>query len=170
MTTPRRAPAAGAAPAAEPEPCTPVTAAMSNSTGQIVPMDEATCYARLADASVGRVAVTMGAVPAVLPVTFCLVDGRIVFRTGSGGPLLDATDGRVVAFEIDDLPVGPAIGDGPGWWVQVVGWARRVTDDGLQAKACAALPWGWQHDGVDVVVAVEPRMVSGRQMVLAEAD
>lgn len=148
-----------------------VTAAMTTPASQILPMDEAACYALLAEATVGRVAVTMGAVPAVLPVTFCLVDGQIVFRTGSGGPLLDATDGRVVAFEVDDLPTGtePA-GALPGWWVQVVGWAKRVTDDGLQAKACAAVPWGWQHDGADVVVAVEPRMVSGRRMVVTDAD
>ena len=145
---------------------------MTTPASQILPIDESACYALLAEATVGRVAVTIGAVPAVLPVTFCLVEGQIVFRTGSGGPLLDATDGRVVAFEVDNLPTGaePA-GAAAGWWVQVVGWAKRVGDaEELRAKACAAVPWGWQHDGTDVVVAVEPRVVSGRRLVRAEPD
>jgi len=63
-------------------------------------LDEAECLELLSRSSIGRVAVTIGAVPAVFPVNFRLVDRSIVFRTGTGTKLDAAVRHAVVAFEV----------------------------------------------------------------------
>ena len=69
-------------------------------------------------------AITVGALPAVLPINFRLVDDRIVFRTSGGAKLDAATRNAVVAFEVDDMePLSHT-----GWSVMVTGMAREVTD------------------------------------------
>src|SRR5690606_10684839 len=80
------------------------------------------CMRLLASASLGRLGITTGALPTVLPVNFRLVGDQIVFRTGSGTKLDAATDNAVVAFEVDDMdPVWHT-----GWSVVVTGMAREV--------------------------------------------
>ncbi len=63
------------------------------------------CLRLLRHATLGRVAITSGALPQVLPVNFRLFGDRIVFRTGLGTKLDAATSNNVVAFEVD----GPAV-------------------------------------------------------------
>ena len=87
-------------------------------------LDRAACLRLLEQTTLGRVAVTVGALPAVLPVNYRLVDGRIVFRTSEGSKLDAATRNAVVAFEVDEMePVGHT-----GWSVMVTGLTREVTD------------------------------------------
>ena len=64
-------------------------------------LDEEECYALLAGASLGRVGVTVGAMPAIFPVNFALVGHHVVFSTGLGTKLTAALAGSVVAFEAD---------------------------------------------------------------------
>ena len=80
------------------------------------------CLRLLAEPGVGRVALNVGALPAVLPVSFTLVGDGIVFPAAPGGELAAAVRDAVVAFEADD--VGPA----GGWSVVVTGIATEVTD------------------------------------------
>lgn len=54
-------------------------------------LDTGQCLALAATRPVGRVAVTVGALPAVFPVNYCLVDSRVYFRTGAGTKLDAAT-------------------------------------------------------------------------------
>src|SRR3546814_15087955 len=73
---------------------------------------------------IGRVGVTMGAIPAIFPVNYAIVDDLIVFRTAPGSKLSAATEGAVVAFEVDEF-------DGAsrsGWSVPVVGRSQVVHD------------------------------------------
>lgn len=73
---------------------------------------------------VGRVAVSISALPAVLPVTFAL-DGRdVLFRSGSGTKLSAALHNAVVAFEVDDFDDD----GGTGWSVLLVGRASVELD------------------------------------------
>jgi nitroimidazol reductase NimA-like FMN-containing flavoprotein (pyridoxamine 5'-phosphate oxidase superfamily) len=44
-------------------------------------LSEEECRALLAQCEVGRVAITSGALPSILPVNFALLDGDIVFMT-----------------------------------------------------------------------------------------
>ena len=59
------------------------------------------CLGLLATVPIGRVGVTMNALPVVLPVNFAVFDGDIVFRTVDGTKFHAAVAGTVVAFEVD---------------------------------------------------------------------
>ena len=75
------------------------------------------CHWLLEGGSVGRVGVTGGAIPEVLPVNYALLDGDIVFRTGRGTKVHAATSDAPIAFEVDECdPVTLS-----GWSVLVVG-------------------------------------------------
>jgi nitroimidazol reductase NimA-like FMN-containing flavoprotein (pyridoxamine 5'-phosphate oxidase superfamily) len=77
----------------------------------------------LASVSVGRVGLSIKALPAVLPVNFALLDGEVVFRTVEGTKFHAAAAGRVLAFEADGYET-----DGlSGWSVLVQGVSRVVT-------------------------------------------
>jgi uncharacterized protein len=80
------------------------------------------CLRLLAQTNLGRVAVSVGALPAVLPVSFALVGEDVVFPAVRRGELDTAVRDTVVAVEADHS--GP---DG-GWSVVVTGIATEATD------------------------------------------
>ena len=91
------------------------------------------CMRRLAGQSVGRVAVTAHALPAIIPVNYALQGQSIVFRTHGDGLLARACDENVVAFEVDEVtPDGSG-----GWSVLVVGVAHLLA--GSQAVRATEL-------------------------------
>jgi uncharacterized protein len=120
----------------------------------------AECLRLLAQSTLGRVAVTVGALPAVLPVNYRLVEDRIVFRTSGGSKLDAATRNAVVAFEVDEMePIGHT-----GWSVMVTGFTREVTDAGeLEALESANIP-RWAPVGGERVVEISTDMISGRRI------
>jgi len=65
-------------------------------------LTEAEARALLSSGEVGRVGITVGALPAIFPVNYRIVDGRIFFRTAPGSKMSAAAEGTVVAFEVDD--------------------------------------------------------------------
>jgi nitroimidazol reductase NimA-like FMN-containing flavoprotein (pyridoxamine 5'-phosphate oxidase superfamily) len=122
------------------------------------------CLELLGSAPVGRVGVTIDALPAVLPVNFVVWNGAIVFRTVSGTKLDAAAANEVVAFEADAY--GPP--DQPGGWsVLVRGIAREVTDPTELAEV-ASLPldsWAWDGSATRYV-CIEPTVMTGRRVVV----
>jgi len=88
----------------------------------ILPEEE--CLDLLRVGTVGRIGVTMGALPAIFPVNYGLLDGDVVFYTGDGVKLRAALEGAVVAFEVDHIDVAGRA----GWSVMIVGLADDVTD------------------------------------------
>jgi nitroimidazol reductase NimA-like FMN-containing flavoprotein (pyridoxamine 5'-phosphate oxidase superfamily) len=115
----------------------------------------------LASGDVGRVGISVGALPAIFPVNYRVVDGAIVFRTAPGSKLSAAVANAVVAFEVDDFGVY----DRTGWSVLAVGQAEVVTDpDFIAAVDAAGLrPFA---DGVrPAVVRITPTLISGRRLV-----
>jgi nitroimidazol reductase NimA-like FMN-containing flavoprotein (pyridoxamine 5'-phosphate oxidase superfamily) len=125
-------------------------------------LGEQECFDLLATRHVGRVAVTVGALPAIFPVNYALMGGTIVFRTGEGTKLSAALRNAVVAFEIDEFD-GFAHG---GWSVMAVGMARELDGAALDdARRLPLRPWA---DGErDRFVQVVPELVSGRRIVHA---
>lgn len=94
-----------------------------------LPIGEDECRRLLASRSVGRVAVSVGAMPAILPVDYAVVDGDVVFPAAVGGPLA-ALNGDVIAFEVDRIdPV-----HGRGWTILLAGRARPVRDPALRDR------------------------------------
>lgn len=118
------------------------------------------CLRLLNQVTLGRVAITVGALPAVLPINFRLVDDRIVFRTSGGTKLDAATRNAVVAFEVDDMePMSHT-----GWSVMVTGVACEVTDPAeLDALASANIP-RWAPAEGERLVEITTEMISGRRI------
>ena len=122
------------------------------------------CLRLLATVPVGRVGVTIDALPAVLPVNFVVTSGAVVFAHGAGDQARRAaTAGAVVAFEADSYGTADAPG---GWSVLVRGIAREVTDP-AEIEIARALPFdSWAWDGAaDRFVMIEPTVVTGRRIV-----
>lgn len=115
----------------------------------------------LAGAEVGRIGITVGALPAIFPVNFRLVEGAIVFWTAPGSKLSAAVDGQVVAFEVDDWQLA----DRSGWSVLAVGRAAVVDDAGLAERARAARLEPFVDGAREVMVSIEPTFLSGRRIV-----
>lgn len=93
-------------------------------TRSVSPLTSAQCATRLAGCVVGRVSVSMDALPVVVPVVYCLDGDDVLFRAPLDGALAKACDGSVIAFEVDDLSTSGATGE--GWSVQIVGVGRRL--------------------------------------------
>ena len=68
--------------------------------------------------------ITIGALPAIFPVNYRVVDGAIVYWTSPGSKMSAAVAGAVVAFEVDDYQLA----DRTGWSVLAVGRADVVAD------------------------------------------
>jgi len=123
-------------------------------------LDRDECLDLLSRSTFGRIGVTFGALPAVLPVNYRLVDEQIVFKTGHGTKLDAATCNSIVAFEVDDIdPMSHT-----GWSVMVTGEARKVTDAAeLTALQAAQVPH-WAQTDIEETVSVATTMVTGRRI------
>ena len=117
------------------------------------------CLALVASHAIGRVGWSSADGPTILPVTYAVWDGVIVFRTASYGALAELRDDREVAFEVDEFDVATRT----GWSVLVRGTARAAGNpDELAGR--------WEHDepipwatGVRYLfIAITPGQVSGR--------
>jgi len=118
------------------------------------------CDALLRQGAVGRVAVTVAALPAIFPVNYAILDGDIVFLTGDGTKLRAALVRAVVAFEVDHIDPGPP----SGWSVMAVGVAEEITDPGdLRAVAELGLR-PFAGGDRSHVVRIRPEFVSGRRI------
>jgi len=124
------------------------------------------CLRFLKSVPVGRVGVTMDALPSVLPVNFVVHDGTIVFRTVPGTKLDAATAGMVVAFEADQYGIDS---DAWGWSVLVRGVAEEITDRS-ELQIVQSLPLvSWAFDGsADRYIKIARTMISGRRIVPPE--
>jgi nitroimidazol reductase NimA-like FMN-containing flavoprotein (pyridoxamine 5'-phosphate oxidase superfamily) len=91
-------------------------------------LSRAECLRLLAQVDLGRVAVSVNALPSILPVHFALVGDEVVFPAVPGGQLDLAVRDAVVALEADHLDPEA------GWSVVVTGKATEVSDpDRLRA-------------------------------------
>lgn len=126
-------------------------------------LDRDACLRLLEAATIGRIGISSGALPVVLPVNFRLVDDHIVFRTGIDTKLDAASTDSVVAFEIDDFdPISHT-----GWSVVITGTAHEVTDpDTITELHQANIPQ-WAPSGNDHVVAIDTGRISGRRITRA---
>jgi uncharacterized protein len=115
----------------------------------------------LACGEVGRVGITIGALPAIFPVNYRMIDGAIVFRTAPGSKMSAATEGAVVAFEVDDYQLT----DRSGWSVLAVGPAEVSDDPDLASKVADAGLEPFADGSRSTIVRVEPTFLSGRRLV-----
>ncbi len=118
------------------------------------------CLALLRGQSLGRVAYTDHALPAITPVNYALDGDTIVFRTALGSRLAEGTRDAVVAFEVDEADATTH----EGWSVVVVGVASEVSraSETLRAIELTLTPWaGGERNRF---VRITPTFVTGRRL------
>ena len=124
-------------------------------------LQEADAYRLLAQGEVGRIGITIGALPAIFRVNYRLVDGCIVFRSSPGSKLSAASSGSVVAFEVDDYHAA----DRSGWSVLVVGPSEVMHDLDMSYELLEARLEPYVDGPRGAIVRIEPTFVSGRRIV-----
>lgn len=120
------------------------------------------CLALLHTVPVGRIGLSMHALPVVLPVNFVVDDelDRLVLRTAEGAKLRAALMGAVVAFEADVIdPMSHT-----GWSVLVRG-SSSVLNNRADIDEARQLPLRpWANEATDFWVTVTTDLVSGRRV------
>jgi nitroimidazol reductase NimA-like FMN-containing flavoprotein (pyridoxamine 5'-phosphate oxidase superfamily) len=128
---------------------------------EVLPREE--CLRLLGTATLGRVAITSGALPTILPVNFLLEGEQILIRTGRGTKLDAATKNAVVAFEVDQIdPIYHT-----GWSVVVTGRARDLTG-WPEVDHLPRLPARWVPRTTREVrlIAISVDLVTGRRITV----
>jgi uncharacterized protein len=122
-------------------------------------LDRASCVQLLGSAHVGRIALSMGAIPVVLPVNFTMLDDDVLIRTALGSKLEAAATNAVVAFEVDKFDAIYHC----GWSVLVQGFATEITDPAEldRARQAPLTPWSGVNGHY---LRVETQIVSGRRL------
>jgi hypothetical protein len=105
--------------------------------GHIIVLTRQECLQLLAQVDVGRVGVSMDALPVILPVHFAVNDEWVVFRSTLGPRLDTATLGAVVAFQADGYDPSRT----SGWSVMLQGVAAAASD-GVRHSPLGP---GWAH-------------------------
>ncbi len=128
---------------------------------QLYALDVGACWERLSSTEMGRVGVSVHAMPVILPVFFVIDAGRIIFRTITGTKFASATDRSVVAFEAD----GYSSETREGWSVLVQGMTRTLSGIDEVARA-ASLPLlaASSAGSSDQLVAIDVSAISGRSL------
>jgi len=116
-------------------------------------LSEQECWELLASASVGRLALSVRALPVILPAQYFLDGRRLVVCLGHHGLPERALDETVVAFAADSIDPVTRM----GWLVQVQG--RSVIPRGLRIDTDC----GWPASQAQVV-QIEPGRISGQRM------
>ncbi len=124
-------------------------------------LTEDQCRELLATGGVGRVGVTIGGLPVILPVNYAYFDDDVVFRTGDGTKLQAASRGSIIAFEIDEYDTAEQC----GWSVLLIGHASTVTDDDVRAALDRRGLATWADGERSTYVCLHPELITGRRIV-----
>jgi hypothetical protein len=120
---------------------------------QDLPIAAEECWKLLASGSMGRIALSLHALPVILPVQYYL-DGPVIVVCFGRREIPEQSLDAVIAFTADEIdPVSRA-----GWSVQVVGRATVPRRLGLP------LPCGWPAAGQ--IIRIEPGTVTGFRLRL----
>jgi nitroimidazol reductase NimA-like FMN-containing flavoprotein (pyridoxamine 5'-phosphate oxidase superfamily) len=120
-------------------------------------LDRTECLRLLRGTGLGRIAITSGALPVVLPVDYAMDGESIVIDTGRGTTLDFGTTGSVVAFEVDNLHEHGHC----GWTVMVTGIAQEV--DGPELERLSRLLSDEQGEDDERIIRISSELISGRR-------
>ena len=124
-------------------------------------LTEDECWGLLNSGEVGRIGVTIAALPVIFPVNYTLIDNTIVFRTSPGSKLAAAAREAIVAFEVDDYDKA----DRTGWSVLAVGRSEIIHDLDTTAKVLTAGLEPFADGRRTDLVRITPGFLSGRRIV-----
>jgi nitroimidazol reductase NimA-like FMN-containing flavoprotein (pyridoxamine 5'-phosphate oxidase superfamily) len=109
---------------------------------------------------IGRAVYTVGALPAIVPVTFAVLDAAVVICTAGDSRLAQTADRNVVVFEADEIDSAKHT----GWSVVVTGIAEVVTDPTERARLHdIVVPWA--PGDRDTLIRIPVTMLTGRRIV-----
>lgn len=91
-------------------------------------LSDVECQELLTTAHVGRLSLTMRALPVVLPVNYGYLGGNVILALGDGAARRASSLGNIVGFGVDNANLSE-----PFWTVVVIGRANEITDP----TACA---------------------------------
>lgn len=123
--------------------------------GHLTTLDEAECRLLLSTRSFGRVGWNSASGVQILPVSYGLVDGLIVFRTAPGSPLAQLVRPVEVSFQVDDLDTETST----GWSVLVHGLSGATV-----ATLPADMPRPWPPGDRPIVIGISPDHYAGRSI------
>jgi nitroimidazol reductase NimA-like FMN-containing flavoprotein (pyridoxamine 5'-phosphate oxidase superfamily) len=139
---------------------------VDNNTLGLEVLSRAQCLELLGHVPVGRIVLTVGALPAIMPVNFVLHQGEVIIRTDTGTKLAAAARNAVVAFEVDQLDdTGQQ-----GWSVSLVGRAVEVTAAEQLAELRPLPLRPWAPGERDHYIRIKPELISGRRIAAVPAD
>lgn len=113
------------------------------------------CRRLLCSTDIGRLAISAGALPVVLPVQYELDGDRLLLRTPGHHEVSDGIDGQIVGFEADRIDLD----HGVGWCVSVTGPVQVLHGAGSVDPVHR-----WFSDGVPL--AMETAVIVGHRMVV----
>ena len=118
------------------------------------------CLRLLKVHGVGRVGASVRCRPIIYPVNYSLADDSILFLTRPGSDLDRATEGTIVAFEIDSANFTYH----EGWSVLVIGRSAHVSDPSALKRARGLSLMPWAGDECTSMVRIVLDHVSGRRI------
>ena len=118
------------------------------------------CLRLLKVHSVGRVGASVRCRPIIYPVNYALADDSILFLTRPGGDLDRATEGTIVAFEIDSANFTYH----EGWSVLVIGRSAHVSDPSALKRARGLSLRPWAGDERTSMIRIVLDHVSGQRI------
>jgi nitroimidazol reductase NimA-like FMN-containing flavoprotein (pyridoxamine 5'-phosphate oxidase superfamily) len=128
------------------------TVRQGTATSAVMSAEE--CAGRLGSIDLGRIAWVHDGAPQLLPVTFAMHDGSVVFRTRPGSAMAAQLPGSPVAFEVDSADFANLV----GWSVVVTGTCRPAAAE-LSSRMT---PWA---DGErSAVFRIDAEAMTGRRL------
>jgi hypothetical protein len=123
-------------------------------------LDGAECRRLLTTASIGRIAFTEGAMPAIQPASYAVSGDDVLIPTGLGSKMAAGSRGAVLAFEVDEYDLI----ERTGWNVTVIGPSRLISDPGqvTALDALGVLPWA--PATTHCYIALHMALVRGRRI------
>jgi hypothetical protein len=118
------------------------------------------CLRLLKAHGVGRVGASVRCRPIIYPVNYSLADDSILFFTRPGSDLDRATEGTIVAFEIDSANFTYH----EGWSVLVIGRSAHVSDPSALKRARGLSLMPWAGDERTSMIRIVLDQVSGRRI------
>lgn len=125
---------------------------------QIVELSTEECHRLLETNHFGRLGMTVGHQPTVIPVNYILDGNDIVVRTDAGSTIHGVV-GRRVAFEIDGIDQF----NHSGWSVIAIGDAQLITDGALDRARHLPLS-SYEPGAKDLWVRLAAPAVTGRRI------
>jgi uncharacterized protein len=123
-------------------------------------LDGVECRQLLGTASIGRIAFTEGAMPAIQPASFAVRGNDVVIPTGLGSKMAAGSRGAVLAFEVDQYDLV----ERTGWNVTVIGPSRLISDpDSVTALDGLGIS-PWAPATTHCYIALHMAVVRGRRI------